>query len=103
MRIMRWTWIGVGAGVGYVLGARAGRERYDQIVDFTRRTASEFGLAPAMDQVVGSTKSTVGDVHDAFAERSSDLLQTGADQVSERVAQAGDAVSERIADHPVDR
>jgi hypothetical protein len=100
MRIMRVTWIGLGAGVGYVLGARAGRERYDQIVDLTRRTAADFGLLPAVDQVVDSTKSSVGDVHDAFAERSSGLLQTGADQVSDAVTHAGDAVSERIADQP---
>jgi hypothetical protein len=100
MKIMRWTWVGVGFGVGYVLGARAGRERYEQIVGLTGRTASDFGLVPAVQNVVEETKSTVGDVHDAVAERSSDALQTGADQVNRAVGSAGDAVTQRISDHP---
>lgn len=38
---MRLTSIAM-LGVGYVLGARAGRERYDQISDFIQRTAKRF-------------------------------------------------------------
>lgn len=30
---MNKFWLLIGAGIGYVLGARAGRERYDQIAD----------------------------------------------------------------------
>ncbi len=45
----------VGAAIGYVLGARAGRERYEQIVRVARR-------------VVGSqtVQSTAGVVHAQF-------------------------------------
>ncbi|MEU5154883.1 YtxH domain-containing protein [Glycomyces sp. NPDC021274] len=34
---MRKWYLVAGFAVGYVLGAKAGRERYDQIVDYTRR------------------------------------------------------------------
>ncbi|MCD0446070.1 hypothetical protein LO763_20875 [Glycomyces sp. A-F 0318] len=34
---MRKWYVVAGFAVGYVLGAKAGRERYDQIVDYTRR------------------------------------------------------------------
>ncbi len=100
MKIMRWTWVGVGFGVGYVLGARAGRERYEQIVDLTSTAARDFGVVPAVQNVVEETKSTLGDVHDAAATRSSDALQSGADQVNEVVENTGDKVTSRIADHP---
>ncbi len=39
-------------GVGYVLGARAGRERYDQIVDVVSRAAARPELAPYLTPVV---------------------------------------------------
>jgi hypothetical protein len=34
---MRKWYLVAGFAVGYILGAKAGRERYDQIVDYTRR------------------------------------------------------------------
>ncbi len=39
-------------GVGYLLGARAGRERYDQIVDVVSRAAARPELAPYLTPVV---------------------------------------------------
>lgn len=38
---MRLTSIAM-LGIGYVLGARAGRERYDQISDFIQRTSKRL-------------------------------------------------------------
>ncbi len=39
-------------GVGYLLGARAGRERYDQVVDVVSRAAARPELAPYLTPVV---------------------------------------------------
>ncbi len=100
MKIMRWTWVGVGFGVGYVLGARAGRERYEDLVGLTSKAARDFGVVPAVQNVVDETKATVGDVHDAVAERSSDALQNGADQVNRAVESAGDSVTQRVTNQP---
>jgi hypothetical protein len=36
--------IGTGVGIGYVLGARAGRPAYDRIVETTRSFGSSIGL-----------------------------------------------------------
>jgi hypothetical protein len=54
----------VGLGVGYVLGTRAGRERYEQI----RRAAEGVWNTPAVQQGVGTVKefaaARVGDLSD---------------------------------------
>jgi hypothetical protein len=54
----------VGLGVGYVLGTRAGRERYEQI----KRAAENVWNTPAVQQGVGTAKefamSRVGDLSD---------------------------------------
>lgn len=43
----------VGGAVGYVLGARAGRQRYDQIVRASRQLRSHPAVAQLTDQAVG--------------------------------------------------
>jgi hypothetical protein len=55
------------AAAGYVLGARAGRARYDQIVRVARRVAgsqtvqSTAGLMQAqLDQLAGHAKQLIG-------------------------------------------
>jgi hypothetical protein len=54
----------VGLGVGYVLGTRAGRERYEQI----REAAENVWNTPAVQQGVGTVKdfatARVGDLSD---------------------------------------
>ena len=54
----------VGLGVGYVLGTRAGRERYEQM----KRAAESVWNTPAVQQGVGTVKdfamTRVGDVSD---------------------------------------
>ncbi|HZW41572.1 MAG TPA: YtxH domain-containing protein [Agromyces sp.] len=54
----------VGLGVGYVLGTRAGRERYEQI----RKAAENVWNTPAVQQGVGTVKdfatARVGDLSD---------------------------------------
>ena len=45
----------VGAAAGYVLGARAGRERYEQIKRVSARTAQHPAVAQILDQAGGVT------------------------------------------------
>ncbi len=42
----------LGVAIGYVLGSRAGRERYEQIVDFYRRVANN----PSVRDVAGAAR-----------------------------------------------
>ncbi|HEX7100125.1 MAG TPA: hypothetical protein VF377_12890 [Acidimicrobiia bacterium] len=43
----------IGGAVGYVLGARAGRERYEQIMRATKRLRDHPAVAQLTDQTVG--------------------------------------------------
>jgi len=53
----------LGAGVGYVLGARAGRERYEQLARTYRRVADH----PAVQGAAGIAKAKVVDTVSAAA------------------------------------
>ena len=56
----------IGAAVGYVLGARAGRERYEQIVRIARKTAGS--------QTVQSTAGVLQAQLDGLADRARTAL-----------------------------
>ncbi|MBY8887881.1 YtxH domain-containing protein [Streptomyces sp. PTM05] len=71
-----------GAAVGYVLGARAGRDRYEQL----RKTAQRFAQNPAVRNTVESA-STNGR---AFARKAAGSL---ADKAGERLP---DSVTDRV-------
>ena len=68
----------LGLGVGYVLGARAGRERYEQI----RATAARLRRAPVVARPL-----------DAAGQRVSDIVRAGGEHVTDKVA---DAVKDRL-------
>ena len=80
------TGILIGVGIGYVLGTRAGRERYEQI----RANASKLRRFPVVARPL-----------DAAGQKMSDLVRAGGEQVTDKVA---DAVKERLfgapATHP---
>jgi hypothetical protein len=65
----------VGLGVGYVLGTRAGRERYEQI----RKAAEDVWNQPKVQEGVGTVKefamSRVGDVSDAVLDGAKKLVK----------------------------
>jgi hypothetical protein len=63
----------LGAGIGYVLGARAGRERYETI----KRVASEARRHPAVAQIVDQ----VTGVTDAARDLVAGGLDSGAQQL----------------------
>jgi hypothetical protein len=57
--------LAVGGAVGYVLGTRAGRERYDQMV----AAAKQLGERPEVKRVVEQAPDTVGQVAGKAADR----------------------------------
>jgi hypothetical protein len=67
----------VGAAAGYVLGTRAGRERYRQIVAGARR----FGRQPAVQQV----QTKVKDIVDQGTAVATDKIGTMADKVTAKM------------------
>ncbi len=77
----RLTFI-TGAAVGYVLGARAGRERYEQL----RKTARGIAQNPA----VRNTVESAGQNGRAFAVKAADSM---ASRVGERLP---DSVSSKV-------
>ncbi len=60
----------VGAGaVGYVLGAKAGRERYDQIAEQARRLRSNPTVQQKVDQAKHVAKDAAGTAADKARDR----------------------------------
>ena len=76
------TGILIGVGIGYVLGTRAGRERYEQI----RANASKLRRFPIVARPL-----------DAAGQKMSDIVRAGGEQVTDKVA---DAVKERLFGAP---
>ena len=68
----------VGLGAGYVLGTRAGQERYQQIVD----AASRLRENPGVQRLTGEVNRTVSASKDRVAETAA----AKADQAKEAVA-----------------
>jgi uncharacterized protein YjbJ (UPF0337 family) len=57
--LMRYRFVfAVGLGVGYVLGTRAGRERYEQLVKLARKAAD----SPAVQQAAGAVQAQAADL-----------------------------------------
>jgi len=62
---MRKWYLVAGFAVGYILGAKAGRERYDQIIDYTRRVTGN----DRVQQVASSVRSQAGKAANAAQEK----------------------------------
>ena len=70
-----------GLAAGYVLGARAGRERYERIAEATRR----LGARPEVRELTGKVRSGLGAGLEKAADTASERLQ----QVSGKVSDSG--------------
>jgi hypothetical protein len=73
----------IGFGAGYVLGAKAGRQRYEQIQAWW----SKFSGNPTVQKAAGSAKSLAGDAG-----------RKGMEAVSGGVTKVSGAVKTRLAD-----
>src|SRR4029453_4677646 len=86
-----------GLAAGYVLGARAGRERYERIAEATRRLAAR----PEVLQLTGKVRSGLGAGLEKAADTASDRLQQvrGEDSDSEGRSRADTVGPEAGEDH----
>ena len=74
---MKIMWIAAAAAAGYVLGAKAGRERYEQIIALARDLRSNPAVSESLDAAA------------AVAQRGKDAV---AEKVSEAAAKVKGAV-----------
>ena len=72
-------------GIGYVLGTRAGRDRYEQLRRLYRRTTSNERVRQVIDQGKDIVDSSTAQVRDMAA----DQLRTAGDAIRNR-ADEGD-------------
>jgi hypothetical protein len=79
-----------GLAVGFVLGARAGRERYEQIKTAGRRVAD----SPAAQQAAGAVQAQAAGLAKAAKQKVTDGLQN---RVPKLAGTAKDKVSDQVA------
>lgn len=82
----RFTFI-AGLAVGFVVGARAGRERYEQIKRLTRKAAD----SPAMQQLAGAAQAQAGNLAKSAKEKA-------AQRVPRLTAKAKSKVGDKFGD-----
>ncbi|MEV5712015.1 YtxH domain-containing protein [Actinoallomurus sp. NPDC052274] len=70
-----------GAATGYVLGTRAGKERYEQIKRMSRRVAEH----PTVQQAAGVLRAQAGEIAESARHRFGDKVQTVSGMVQEKV------------------
>ncbi|MER7704763.1 hypothetical protein ABTX81_17945 [Kitasatospora sp. NPDC097605] len=73
---------GVGLATGYVLGTRAGRQRYEQIARMTRQVAQNPKVQGAADKARQQAGAVAGKAAGAVADKVGDRLP---DSVTDRV------------------
>lgn len=69
-----------GAAVGYVLGTRAGRKRYEQIKGAAQSVWNTPVVQQGVDQVKGFALARVGTVSDAFFDNAKKLVNAATKQ-----------------------
>lgn len=67
----------LGAGVGYVLGARAGRDRYDQMA----RAATKLWRDPRVQEAVSQAQDVAADAADRAGHSAKDTLHGVTDKL----------------------
>ena len=75
----------VAAAAGYVLGARAGRQRYEQIAAGARKVARNPRVQAARSQAQGAVAAQATVVKDAAAEKAKDAATSVASSVADKV------------------
>lgn len=67
----------VGAAVGYVLGTKAGRERYEQM----RRASKRLAENPKFQEAAGVVRTKTGELADTAKERAGGLADTAKERL----------------------
>jgi hypothetical protein len=81
----------IGLGVGYVLGTRAGRERYDQMV----KSAKDFAGNPAVQKATVTVKTKTTEVTKTAAAKAPGIAKSASGQVPKIVSSA----KQKATDH----
>jgi hypothetical protein len=79
MRFYRISFVG-GLAIGYVLGAQAGRERYEQLKQLARKAAE----SPAMQQTAGALQAQATATAKTAKDRAATGMRKGASKVGRR-------------------
>jgi hypothetical protein len=79
----------VGLGTGYVLGTKAGQERYQQLVD----AAGRLRQNPSVQRLTGEVNKTVSAGKDRVAETAAAKADQAKEAVSSKVGNAGSSRS----------
>jgi hypothetical protein len=79
MRFYRISFI-IGLAIGYVLGAQAGRERYEQLKQLARKAAE----SPAMQQTAGALQAQAQATAKTAKEKATTSMRKGASKVARR-------------------
>jgi len=90
MRFYRISFIG-GLAVGYVLGAQAGRERYEQMKQLARKAAE----SPAMQQTAGALQAQAQATAKTAKDKATTSVRKGASKVTKRSTASGRASTAR--------
>ncbi len=94
------TMLAAGAA-GYVLGARAGRDRYEQIVSQAQSVWGNPRVQARKDQAAGAVKETASDVAQQAAGAAKDAAQSAKDVAQDKAGSAKQAVQDaRSSDEP---
>jgi hypothetical protein len=79
MRFYRISFLG-GLAIGYVLGAQAGRERYEQLKQLARKAAE----SPAMQQTAGALQAQAQAKARTARDKATTSVRKGASKVTKR-------------------
>ncbi|HEY3734544.1 MAG TPA: hypothetical protein VGL63_11575 [Streptosporangiaceae bacterium] len=81
-----------GLAAGFVIGARAGRERYEQMKKLARRAADN----PAVQQAAGAAAAQATGLAKAAKDRAVDQIQQRAPGLGDAAKRTGERIQERI-------
>jgi hypothetical protein len=93
MKVMGKLGMALGAAVGYVLGAKAGRERYEQIT----ASARQFMDKPQVKRVMESAPGNLGARVEQVANKAADAVHQAGDKVAPSGTGAGTGTSTEAA------
>jgi hypothetical protein len=75
--------LAVGGAVGYLLGARAGRQRYDQIIDLTSKAWQQTGLDQRTRDIADQASQTARQAGDWVASNAEGSMSAARDAMGE--------------------
>ena len=83
-----------GLVVGFIAGARAGRERYDQIVKYTKQVAE----SPAVQKATNTVAAKATELGKTAAAKAPEFAKTAAATVSEQVPKMAATAKQKAGD-----